>query len=263
MKTLLVGIDVATVPAKVGLARSIYVDGRVQLEEAMLCTGSIPAETIANWLLGSLDPVLLAIERLWAGRRSSPRASPHQAGEWIELHPTRCSAHHGSFIQQKLSKTPLDVGADRIARTAHAALALLGDLRHRLDAPIPLAWSPELSGIAAIEVYPAATLVAHGMPSSAYKAPDQESKRREILAALQEWIDVGTQAQVLQAHADAPRCCRLSARGQGLSRGPSDVAYRPGGRSTRGLDLGCPADILSALKAPRAPPQAHLFERLH
>jgi hypothetical protein len=30
------------------------------------------------------------------------------------------------FIQRTLKKTPLDVGADRIARTAYATLAILG-----------------------------------------------------------------------------------------------------------------------------------------
>jgi hypothetical protein len=39
------------------------------------------------------------------------------------------------FIQQKLKKTPLDVGADRIARTAYAALAILGTLRVELGMP--------------------------------------------------------------------------------------------------------------------------------
>jgi len=33
------------------------------------------------------------------------------------------------FIQTTLKKTPLDVGADRIARTAYATVAVLGNLR--------------------------------------------------------------------------------------------------------------------------------------
>ena len=58
------------------------------------------------------------------------------------------------FIQLKLKKTPLDVGADRIARTAYAALAILGTLRSELGTPIPLAWTPpDVANIAVIEVY--------------------------------------------------------------------------------------------------------------
>ena len=45
-------------------------------------------------------------------------------------------------IAERLSERPLDVGSDRIARTAHAALSFLERLRKLLDAPIPLAWEP-------------------------------------------------------------------------------------------------------------------------
>ena len=230
MRALLVGIDVATVPAKVGLARATYVDGRVQLEEAMLCTRSSPAETLAAWLPGATDPVLLAIDAPlgWPAPLAKSLAS-HKAGEWIRTPP------HEMFrratdrsIQKKLSKTPLDVGADRIARTAHAALTMLGELRDRLGAPIPLAWSPEIAGIAAIEVYPAATLVAHGMPSSGYKAPSQGAVREKILAALQEWVVVDTDAEILRNHADAldAAVCLLAAKDflENRAMAPTDLA---------------------------------------
>ena len=51
--------------------------------------------------------------------------------------------------------------------------------------PIPLAWTPaDVLPVAAIEVYPAATLVAHRMRSNGYKKRDQTEERREIVAAL-------------------------------------------------------------------------------
>ena len=55
------------------------------------------------------------------------------------------------FIQQKLKKTPLDLGADRIARTAYAALAVLGSLRAELGISIPLAWTPGTDGVISAE----------------------------------------------------------------------------------------------------------------
>jgi hypothetical protein len=65
-------------------------------------------------------------------------------------------------IREKLGKTPLEVGADRIARTARAALSLIGGLEELLGRNIPLAWSPEIAGsVQAIEVYPAGTLRAY------------------------------------------------------------------------------------------------------
>jgi hypothetical protein len=62
---------------------------------------------------------------------------------------------------------------------------MLALLRLQLQRPIPLAWKPEdCLGLAAIEVYPAATLVAHRIRSKGYKKPKQVSERSEIVAAL-------------------------------------------------------------------------------
>jgi hypothetical protein len=107
------------------------------------------------------------------------------------------------FIQQKLKKTALDIGADRIARTAYAALAILGTLRVELGMPIPLAWAPaDVSRVAAIEVYPAATLVAHRIRSTGYKKPAQTEERREIVAALRTKLKLGESLPDLTRSAD-------------------------------------------------------------
>ncbi|WP_082054419.1 DUF429 domain-containing protein [Methyloterricola oryzae] len=72
-----------------------------------------------------------------------------------------------------------------MARTAHAALGLLGELRPGLGYVIPLAWTPKLTDpISAIEVYPAATLVGRGCRSTGYKNAEQAPQRRETIAAL-------------------------------------------------------------------------------
>jgi hypothetical protein len=61
-------------------------------------------------------------------------------------------------IHRRLRKRPLEVGANLIARTAHSALKLLGEIRERTGLAIPLAWAPvEALPYRAIEVYPAAT----------------------------------------------------------------------------------------------------------
>ena len=68
-------------------------------------------------------------------------------------------------IKQRLGKQPLEVGANLIARTAVAALMLLDEIRRSTWRPIPLAWAPkETERWRAIEVYPAATRIAHGAP---------------------------------------------------------------------------------------------------
>jgi hypothetical protein len=97
-----------------------------------------------------------------------------------------------------------DVGADRIARTAHAALRLLGDLRAQLSAEIPLAWKPELSEpVSAIEVYPAATLVSHGLRSSDYKKRKQIAERVEILRGLNAVAKLPHDLSSMEGSADA------------------------------------------------------------
>ena len=95
------------------------------------------------------------------------------------------------FIHAQVGKNPLDVGADRIARTAHAALTLLGELRRRLHCDIPLAWSPgQCNSISAIEVYPAATLLAHTIDARNYKKPGNRAERNVIVNSLRSHVDL-------------------------------------------------------------------------
>ena len=76
----------------------------------------------------------------------------------------------------------MDVGADRIARTAHAALRLLGELRKLSGAAVPLGWSPgELAESTVLETYPAAWLTVAGLPNRGYKRPEQRPVREKIL----------------------------------------------------------------------------------
>jgi hypothetical protein len=66
--------------------------------------------------------------------------------------------------RELIGKTPLDVGADRIARTALAALRLIGELEVLLDLHIETAEDPdERKEAASIEVYPAGTLLTGGL----------------------------------------------------------------------------------------------------
>jgi hypothetical protein len=95
------------------------------------------------------------------------------------------------FVRQLTGKQTLDVGADRIARTALAAVNLLADLRTLTACPIPLAWKPELSErIQAIEVYPTGTLAALSLTCSGYKRAPDRSVREAILIGIEEYVDV-------------------------------------------------------------------------
>jgi hypothetical protein len=124
----IVGVDCATDPKNVGLARDVQEKGKLRITDVTNGQSRTPEETIG--------------------------------------------------------KAPLDVGADRIARTALSALQLLDTLSKKLGFAVPLAWNAKFTGIAAIEVYPAGTLRASSVQSSAYKRPEQIEVRKQML----EWL---------------------------------------------------------------------------
>ena len=94
-------------------------------------------------------------------------------------------------------KTPLDIGADKIARVAHATLCLLARLRVATDLEIPLAWSPgEVTGVQAIEVYPGATLPAHErrhqeLMLTGYKKSTEIKKRESMVTRIKKVFGSG------------------------------------------------------------------------
>ncbi|MEZ5417277.1 MAG: DUF429 domain-containing protein [Vicinamibacterales bacterium] len=203
---LIVGVDCATEDARIGLALAERPNGRARLLEARACAKDAPAaDTILEWLRERGRPVLFAIDApLGWPQPLGTALVGHRAGQRVDVAPNELFRRTTDrFVQQHLGKTPLDVGADRIARTAHAALRLLGDLAERLPGPIPLAWSSEgLTAMSAIEVYPAATLLVRGWPSTGYKTPADAKRRRAIVDCLPSVLDLGAHAGALEANPD-------------------------------------------------------------
>jgi len=124
----------------------------------------------------------------------------HKAGELILQKPNQLFRRETDrFIKKIINKQPLDVGADRIARTAHAALKLIDDLRERTGEVIPLAWDSNLdANISVIEVYPAATLAVAGLRSTGYKAKEKLDERREILCGLQRFAEINVSKSMIE-----------------------------------------------------------------
>ena len=193
-------------------------------------------ETVVDWVRQH-DDVLIAID--------APLGWPIALGEQLARHYAGGSiggAAHAMFrrttdrfIKAKTGKQPLDVGADRIARTAFAALALLTRLRSVLSDQIPLAWSPSnRSHWSVIEVYPAATLCAHRMPDREYKKPEQRRVRMEIMRALAQHFEVAPYEALLTSNADAldALICTLAGldfiQGSAMLPANTDPAQREG-----------------------------------
>ena len=185
----LVGIDCATKPRDVGIALAEMGDP-VQVREVYAEIRN-PWGRVAEWVSSFAgQDVLVAFDApLGWPIGLSEALHEHLAGDPV------CNCPNNMFrrltdrcIRDRLGKQSLDVGADRIARTAHAALKELEALRERTRNSIPLAWRHDnLGGVHAIEVYPAATLKSHGIPCGEYKDknnPDHKRARVKIANRL-------------------------------------------------------------------------------
>ena len=187
----IVGVDCATKPEKVGLARGLLRgDGRLSLSRATLGSAvDSPAVSIARWLDAS-EHFLIAMDAPlgWPAPLADV-LSTHWAGQPLPGEADRLFRRAtDEFVHTELKKRPLDVGADRIARTAKWALSLLLQVRERTKLSIPLVWTPG-EGCGVIEVYPAATLKSRGILATGYKDRQAEDKRRRIFDRLQDEIE--------------------------------------------------------------------------
>ena len=181
----IIGVDCATNPKNVGLARGFWQKNRLRITDVTNGQIHAPEEIISAWISES-ETCLLAMDAPLGWPQGFGHVlAGHKAGIPLQVEPDQFFRRETDrFVQRTFGKVPLDVGADRIARTALAALQLLDMLSEKRDVSIPLAWDAIFSGIAAIEVYPAGTLKASQVQSSAYKRPDQRETRQGLLAWL-------------------------------------------------------------------------------
>lgn len=201
----IIGIDCATVAKKVGLALCVVREGRPRLEQ-LLVGESWPAidEQVAHW---ATDKTLLAVDAPlgWPAPMADALHSHRAGAELTHAANTLFRRKTDDVVAAHLGKRPLDVGADRIARTAHTALSFLARLQKIVGKPIPLAWQPgSIEGLAAIEVYPAGTLAARSLPHSGYKARTSHASalRQQLVDAVREELSVDDDAAILMVQSD-------------------------------------------------------------
>lgn len=109
----------------------------------------------------------------------------HRAGEVVAVAKDEMFRRLSDRQLRSTGLSPLEVGADRIARAAHEAAPLIAELRTLSGERLPLLWSCEFAMSGIIEVYPAATLKRHGTDSSGYKKPDATAQRLRIAATCE------------------------------------------------------------------------------
>ena len=235
----IVGIDCAVDPRNVGLAIGRWNAGRVVVEET---SDPRSFEEIVSYVASAMrrgPNALIALDAPlgWPVGLAEALAG-HEAGR-----PLGVTAHEmarrstDNVICEQLGRRPLDVGADRIARTAHAALEILGAVREQSGNSVPLAWTPgHVRGSAAIEVYPAGTLASRGLSSRGYKkGPAALAGRDQLTRALRDEIEMSeevAQKMIRSDHAlDAVLCVLAAAdfvRGEVLRPKDEPRARREG-----------------------------------
>jgi len=204
MGTTLIGVDCATKEGKVGIAVGRFINGVSQIDRALLCSKESPLEqTLIGWVPEGGRTLFALDAPLGWPQPMGLAFSQHSAGQKIGISGNALFRRETDrFIKKQVGQQALDVGADRIARTALSALELLARLGGTLKEEICLAWSPDFPHrIAAIEVYPAATLRARGLLSKGYKKPEQAAARRTIISAIPE-LASAIDAAAMEAYAD-------------------------------------------------------------
>ena len=172
----ILGIDCATDPRNTGIAHATLDVGSpgAATEKPVLrylasgTAATATAETLAS-LLTPGRPAIVGLDAPLGWPAAMGRVlSGHRAGEAVGLPANDLFRRHTDrVVREHIGKQPLDVGADRIARTAVAALDLLAELRRLTGRALPVATrgtppAPTTSPTpdAALEVYPAGRLIA-------------------------------------------------------------------------------------------------------
>lgn len=202
----ILGIDAAVDPRNTGYAIATSETGKWRIDT--LSTGTRTTD-LADQIAARLDPqrpTLLAIDApLGWPRPLAESLAHHRPGEPLNADPAIAFARETDrFVREKTGLKPLDVGADRIARTAAAALELIERLRATTGQPLPLLADLEIAALGGlIEVYPAATLKQRGLPFRQYKKPEAKQLRHQIAEAIEPEIDLG---EARKACIDSDHC---------------------------------------------------------
>ncbi len=207
----ILGIDCATQPKNLGLCLA----ERTPESFAILETSTVKSqEELLETLGGWMDKTtLLALDSpLGWPQPMGLHLAKHQAGEWVPVEADfMFSRETDRFVRKTFRKRPMEVGADRIARTALSALSLLERLRDRtgLAMDVPITAGP-IQKTSAIEVYPAATLLARGLV-----APRGEDRRPWLAQRLSQELNLsGNLKRAIAANEhvmDALVCCLAGA----------------------------------------------------
>lgn len=202
-----IGIDCSTDPKKVGIAHGAIAQDGPRVESVLLGRSLGRSwNNIVDYVVSLIDnaertSTLIALDAPLGWPHGLRKAlSDHHAGAVLRLDADEIFHRLTDDVVKKelaLKQNPMEVGADKIARTAHKALWFLDQVRERTRLPVPLSWTPGcVRDVEAIEVYPAATLAGRGLPNQGYRTGDgAPGKRKDVVSELANSVDLAEEHQ--------------------------------------------------------------------
>jgi len=206
LKVNVIGIDCATDPKKIGISFGYYRNCE------MIITNTIVSKDFATMYrylfdyINKNDIILIAMDAPLGWPTSMGHALyNHNAGDPIQIESNSMFRRETDrFIKRKIGKQSLDVGADRIARTAHSALSIIEEIRKHTNRDVTMIWDPtNIQDVNLIEVYPAATLDCYNIVSTGYKESNKSDLRKVIIESLSNHIIIETDKNLILHNADA------------------------------------------------------------
>lgn len=178
----IVGVDYSKDIKKRGLSIASIKENKLVFEYIGLYS-----ESIINNVFRESGVKLMAIDAPLGWPISlSENLINHKAGNFIAEDSNRMFRRETDRIVKEVTdKQSLDVGADKIARTAHGALETIQEIRKKFEIDLPITWNYEcIDESSVIEVYPAVTLKQGGIRFEGYKKKVNIDERREIADRL-------------------------------------------------------------------------------
>lgn len=170
-------------------------------------------EILSEWINRDTQTLLAIDSPLGWPEIFAKKLCSHQAGQPIGADPANFFKRQTDInIHQRFRKTPLEVSADRIARTAFFTLQRIGEIADRTGKTIDVVWDHKTDfATGMIEVYPAATLIANSINTSGYKNRENKKQRDRMLPDLTEkyQVKMATTADItaIEHNFDAFLCC--------------------------------------------------------
>ncbi|MFO7891616.1 MAG: DUF429 domain-containing protein [bacterium] len=192
-KISIIGVDCATDKKKAAIAYGGFYGDIPVLKKVTISKGEEePADIISKFIEGKKQVLFAFDSPLGWPKTMAHVLWEHKAGEPISVDSNSLFNRETElFIKKVIDKKPLEIGADRIARTTKWTLDLLDELRKKLGNDIPLSWNyNEILPASVIEVYPFATLLSRKIDTKGYKNQKNIKKRKDILKKLQTYIKI-------------------------------------------------------------------------